>query len=197
MKIGIDAREIQNGVVTGIGRSLANFLEYFEAHDQKHVLFLFSEKPLPMRFSDKIGQVVIPSCPTFFWDQVKLPLAIKAHGIDFFYSPYYKAPMLTRTCTVNQVLDLMFLVFPLYRKKLGILGRYYYAIFGRVFARKSVSIITDSEHAKQDIIRLWRIEPEKIAVIPLGVGNRYSLACLIDMCFISVTSNLTKILSRS
>ena len=44
MRIGIDAREIQNGVITGIGRSIANFIEFFRKNEKKHTLTIFSEK---------------------------------------------------------------------------------------------------------------------------------------------------------
>jgi hypothetical protein len=46
MLIGIDAREIQDGVVTGIGRSLANFIRYFAGSDTRHELVLFSERTI-------------------------------------------------------------------------------------------------------------------------------------------------------
>jgi len=171
--IGVDAREIQNGVITGIGRSLANFIRYFGKNETKHSLVLFSERKIPVEFRGNISQVVIDSCPTFIWDQWKLPIALKANKIDLFYSPYYKVPLLINILIVNQVLDLMYLVFPPYREALGFFGRLYYATFGKAFAKKSVSIITDSEHAKQDIVRIWKIDSEKIVVIPLGIADRY------------------------
>ena len=173
MRIGVDAREIQDGVVTGIGRSLANFIRYFVENEKKHQLILFSEERLSFDFENMIRQVIIESCPTFSWDQWKLPRALRANKIDLFYSPYYKVPLLTKTPIVNQILDLMYLVFPPYKKALGFWRRSYYATFGKSFARKSISIITDSEHAKQDIIRIWKIDPDKIVVIPLGVARRY------------------------
>lgn len=177
MLVGVDAREIQDGVVTGIGRSLANFIRYFEKNEKRHRLILFSEKIIPIDFGGNTRRQIIKSCPTFLWDQWKLPRALKTNAIDLFYSPYYKAPLLTMIPVVNQILDLMFLVFPPYREALGVLGRLYYAIFGKLFAWKSVSIITDSEHAKQDIVRLWHIPPGKIKVIPLGVANHYVPDC--------------------
>jgi glycosyltransferase involved in cell wall biosynthesis len=67
----------------------------------------------------------------------------------------------------------MYLSFPPYLEGLGKAARLYYATFGKAFARKAVSVITDSEHAKRDMIRLWQIPSEKIGVIPLGVGERY------------------------
>lgn len=174
MRIGVDAREIQEGVVTGIGRSLANFIKYFGDHEKHHVLVLFSEKSIQIDFHGLIEKVVIKKLlSTLLWDQVLLPMALESSKIDFFYSPYYKAPIMTRKPYVNQVLDLMYLVFPEYRKAIGLSGRLYYYTFGRAFSKKAVNIITDSMHAKSDIVRLWNINPEKIIVIPLGVAEQY------------------------
>ena len=181
MRIGIDAREIQNGVITGIGRSLANFIEYFSKNEKKHQLVLFSEKSMPYDLNGNIRQVSIDRLPSLVWDQVRLPQALKEAKIDLFYSPYYKVPLLTDVSVVNQILDLMFLEFPPYRDSIGLSGRFYYNVFGRAFAKKSISIITDSEHAKQDIIRIWNIDPEKIEVIPLGLGNRYRQVNNLDL----------------
>ena len=173
MLIGVDAREIQNGVITGIGRSLANFVNWFEKNEKNHKLMLFSERKIPLCFDANVNGVVINKTLTFFWDQWKLLQALVTHKIDLFYSPYYKFPLLTGCPVVNQILDLMFLVFPPYRKDLGYYRKIYYAILGKTFAKKSTSIITDSEHAKKDIIKLWKINPQKIIVIPLGLADRY------------------------
>jgi len=173
MILGIDTREIQNGVVTGIGRSLANLINYFIKFDTKHTLILFSEKRLPVNFNGQVRQVNLNKCATFIWDQIKIPKALSEHSVDLFYSPYYKTPLLTNISIVSQILDLMFLNHPYYKNNLTVSQKLYYAIFGKAFARKSLSIITDSVHAKNDIIKLWRINPKKITVIPLGLADRY------------------------
>jgi len=173
MRLGVDAREIQDGVVTGIGRSLANFVAYFSAHETRHELVLFAERKLPMRIEKPCREVIIPGGATFYWDQCQLARQLKKNGIDLFYSPYYKLPLLSPIPAINQILDLMYLVYPVYRRDLGILGRSYYATVGRACAGKAINIITDSEHAKGDIVRLWKVKPEKITVIPLGLADRY------------------------
>jgi glycosyltransferase involved in cell wall biosynthesis len=171
MRIGVDAREIQDGVVTGIGRPLANFISWFSSARTGHDLVLFSEKAIDSAISRGSEAIVLPpAAVTLLWDQWRLPRALLAHRIDLFYSPYYKVPLVTNIRIVSQVLDL---VYPPYRTALGPFRRLYYATFGRAFARKAISIITDSEHAKRDIIRLWRIAPSKITVIPLGLSARY------------------------
>ena len=173
MRLGVDAREIQDGVVTGIGRSLANFISYFAGHDSTHELVLFAEKKLPIPLSSRCRELTIPPGLTLLWDQWKLLRQLRRERIDLFYSPYYKLPLLSSIPAVNQVLDLMYLAFPPYVRALGIFGRLYYATIGRACSLKAIAVITDSDHAREDIIRLWRIRPEKIAVIPLGVADRY------------------------
>jgi len=173
VRLGVDAREIQDGVVTGIGRSLANFIAYFGAHDASHELVLFAEKSLPIPLGPRCREVVIPAGPTFLWDQWRLPLRLKGERIDLFYSPYYKLPLFSSIPAIGQVLDLMYLVFPPYVQALGPLGLLYYATVGRACALKAISVVTDSDHARGDIIRLWGIRPEKITVIPLGLADRY------------------------
>jgi len=173
MIIGVDAREIQNGAVTGIGRSLANFIKYFGENESVHQLVLFSERGISQNFSDNTSQVIINGVPAIIWDQLKLPSALKANNIDLFYSPYYKVPLLSRVPMVNQILDLMYLAFPPYSNRLGFWKRLYYATFGKAYSKKALNIITDSEHAKSDIIKYWNVRPEKIQVIPLGLANRY------------------------
>ena len=173
MNIGVDAREIQNGIVTGIGRSLVNFIEYFSKNEKNHSLVLYSEKKLDLERSSNIKEVCIDNLPTFIWDQVALPRSLKTHKIDLFYSPYYKIPLFSKIPSVNQILDLMFIAFHPYNEKLRFYHKLYYASFGKICAYKSINIITDSEHAKKDIIRIWNIKPQKIMVIPLGAANRY------------------------
>lgn len=173
MRIGVDAREIQNGVVTGIGRSLANYIEYFSKNERKHYLYLFSEYKFDLNLDGNIKKIQLGKLPTFVWDQLALPKALKTYQIDLFYSPYYKLPLFSKIPAVNQILDIMYLRFPPYRKSLGITGRVYYASFGKAFGTKSTSIITDSEHAKTDIIHFWDINENKIKVIPLGLAKRY------------------------
>ena len=173
MNIGVDVREIQDGVITGIGRSLSNFIQYFGDNELKHKLFLFSEKELKIDRNTNIENIALKENSTFIWDQWKLPKSMKNCNIDLFYSPYYKIPLLSDIPTVGQILDLMFLIHPDYKNNLPISHKLYYAIFGRAFAKKSLSIITDSEHAKNDIIKLWNVNPQKIVVIPLGLAYRY------------------------
>ncbi len=173
MRLGIDAREIQQGVHTGIGRPLANFLKYFATLDQGDQCVLFSSQPIPITFGHQIKNVVLPEFWTQVWDQLTLASALKKEGIDIFYSPYYKLPLLASCKCVCAVLDLMYLVVPEYRRRLNPLALMYYATLGKSFLKKADRILTCSQHSKRDIISIYGVEASKIEIIPLSVSHLY------------------------
>ncbi len=173
MRLGIDAREIQDGVYTGIGRPLVNFLRYFAAQDNKDTCILFSSKEIPIDFGTKVSRVVMPEGITFIWDQWSLPQAIKKAEIDIFYSPYYKIPLLKPCTTVSAILDLMYIAHEPTYKKMSPLAKIYYATFGRLFAHRSDKILTCSQYSKQDIKRIYGVDEAKIVIIPLSVASIY------------------------
>ncbi|MBF0619134.1 MAG: glycosyltransferase family 4 protein [Candidatus Omnitrophica bacterium] len=173
MRIGIDAREIQNGVFTGIGRALYNFLHYFDRGIHNDCCFVFSTKPLPFHFSDKIVNVVMEEVTTFIWDQVQLPWSVREKNIEIFYSPYYKLPLFGAEKKVCAVLDVMYLTFPEYERQMGLPLWLYYQVLGREYLKAAAKILTCSYFSKEDIIRIWDVDPRKIEVIPLSVSDVY------------------------
>ncbi|MBF0571570.1 MAG: glycosyltransferase family 4 protein [Candidatus Omnitrophica bacterium] len=173
MHLGIDAREIQNGVYTGIGRPLANFLEYFSGLNNEDACILFSARKVPIDFGPRIKNVVLSEHITFIWDQWQLPQALKQEEVDLFYSPYYKVPLMKPCPMVSSILDLMYLSFEPYYKKMSPLSKAYYAVFGKLYTDIADKILTCSEYSKRDIQCIYGVQEQKIKVIPLSVGNIY------------------------
>ena len=178
MKLGIDAREIQNGVYTGIGRSLLDLLRYTDellsspagAATGIEQVVLFSARPLPLTFSAKLTNRVIPSCATWWWDQVRLTAAVRHEKVDVFYSPYYKIPLLAPCRKVAAVLDLIYLWYPPYRQAMPWWRKAYYHSIGRIFAHAADRVMTCSEFSRQDIVRAYGLSGDKITVVPLAVS---------------------------
>ena len=126
MRLGIDVREIEDGIHTGIGRPLANFLRYFAAQNNADTCVIFSTKEVPVQFGPRVKNVVIKEGWRQYWDQVRLPQAIKREKIELFYSPYYKLPLLASCPCVCAVLDLMYFIVPEYRLQLNVFSMLYY-----------------------------------------------------------------------
>ena len=173
MRLGIDAREIENGVSTGRGRMLYNFLHYLSEGHYNDQLVVFSSKPLPFSFGHKIENQVMFEDSRIFWDQVKLPLVLKKQLIEVFYSPYYKLPLWSSVKSVCTVLDLMYMKYPLYRGRLGLGATVHYRIFGKQFLHKAKRILTCSQYTKNDIVEFYGTDRRKIVVIPLSVSSSF------------------------
>lgn len=173
MILGIDAREVENGVSTGIGRSLFNFLRYLSETHYHDQIVLFSSKPLQFSLGIRVENHVMVEDSTRFWDQIKLPLAMRNQRVEVFYSPYFKLPLATKAHCVCAVYDLMYLKFPGYRSLLGRRDGFYYGTFGRMCLKKAKKVLTCSQFSKNDIMKVYGVSRRKIEVIPLSVSSFY------------------------
>jgi glycosyltransferase involved in cell wall biosynthesis len=171
LRLGVDAREIQDGVYTGIGRPLFNFLKYFSVQENDDTCVLFSSKEIEIDLGPKISKVVMPQKSAFVWDQCLLPQAMKKAGVDLFYSPYYKIPLLKPCRSVSAILDLMYIAYGPYYKEMSLWRKFYYAIFGRSCAHRADKVLTCSQHSKNDIKRIYGVHEARIKVIPLSVAS--------------------------
>jgi glycosyltransferase involved in cell wall biosynthesis len=174
MIIGIDAREIQNGVFTGIGKALNNFLNYFQRLVDEHRIVLFSDKPLLVIYGSRITSVVYASSGiTVYWDQIVLLKLIKKYQIELFYSPYYKVPLLVSIPVVSTIFDLMYIYYPTKWKGNSLFSRWYYRIVGGIMVKKTDEIFTCSNYSKSEILQFYKIPDSKVTVIHLGLSDEY------------------------
>jgi glycosyltransferase involved in cell wall biosynthesis len=174
MLIGIDAREIQKGVVTGIGRLLNNFLCYFDKGDDEHRIILFSEMTLPVAFGARIIPVVHPPAKaTILWDQMVLPRLMKKYHVDLFFSPYYKVPLIGIIPAISTISDVMYIYYPVKWRGTSAFSRLYYRIFGGLMTAKAYKVFTSSEYSKTEILRFYHVHSEKVQVIYNGLSDKY------------------------
>jgi glycosyltransferase involved in cell wall biosynthesis len=175
MILGIDAREIQNGITTGIGRALDVFLDYFAEADDENRCVLFSGVPLCKDYGLRVKSIVKKERFTFFWDQVTLSRLIKKQKIDLFFSPYYKIPLFCMRPCISTVFDLMYLYYDSIQPgKTSVLARFYYETIAKRMAHRSAAIYTCSHFTKSQIIKTYAVSPDKIKVIPLGIGKQFT-----------------------
>ena len=173
MIIGIDSREIDAGVCTGIGRALSAFLSYFRHQDDDNRIVLCARRPVADIDNKRISCAIVPERGTFVWDQIVLPRLIQQHGIDIFLSTYYKIPLLTPVPCIAWVFDVMYLTYPPYARELGPARRLYYRTIGRLMLSRAAEIITCSQHSKHEIAAWYRMPESRISVIPLGLPDAY------------------------
>lgn len=174
MILAVDCREFVPGRVTGIGRFLQGLLQEI-ACSRPHlatVAIAGPAAPIPVA-SAHVRVHPLPQRPTLYWDQVLLPRALRAVDATAFFSPYYKAPLFAPCPTVVTIHDLIPLRFPAYSRGRWRLHAAAFRIWAARLARRAAAVITDSANSKTELLALLGLAPERVHIIPIGVGEEF------------------------
>ena len=162
-KVAVDARMIN---MSGIGTYIQNLMKngcYDVALGNKSDIEQVDNKIKNINFNANIYGIK---------EQLKFPYKqLKKEKIDVLHVPHYNVPIFYRGKMVVTIHDLTHLIFPEFLpNKLA----YLYAKFMMWIAiKRATKIITDSENTKKDILRFFKVNPDKIKVIYLGVGEEF------------------------
>lgn len=173
MRIGIDARELRRGQMTGIGRFLRNLLYGLLKADGVNEYFIFGYPDLDFAADVKnLTRITRERTVTLFWDQVYLPSAIDKNGIDVFFSPYYKIPFFAPCRLVLTHHDFTMFAFPEYNK------RFFYNLalktVMRVFNQKAKKMVCVSEFTKREMAAHFGPQADKASVILESIGTEFA-----------------------
>ena len=173
MRIGIDARKLHD---FGIGTYIRNLLRELAAIDQQSEYVLFC-RPGDIAAAGLLGANfrAVPERSGHYSiaEQISVPLAVKREGLDLFHAPHYVLPALTPARSVVTIHDCIHLMFPEYlRHRMG--HAYAHASLWTA-AHKSDRIFTVSEQSKRDILKFFKVPPEKIVVTPNAIDDRFSV----------------------
>lgn len=182
-RIGIDARCLAEGRMTGVEEYTLNLLENLFLLDQKneYVLFLNSFKPLRADFSRlekypnvKLKRFRFPNklLNFCFW-YLNFPKIDKLiGGADIVFLPnIIFGSVSAKTKLIATIHDLSFERFPetFSRKR-----RLWHAfINSKKICRRAQKIIAVSDSTKNDLESLYGIESRKIEIIPSGVSKNF------------------------
>jgi len=91
-------------------------------------------------------------------------------GVTLFHATEHLLPKLTRVRSVFTLHDVAYLVFPQYHL---LQNRLYLTLMMPRFLARADCVIAVSEATRRDALRFYRLNPEKIVVIPEGVAPRF------------------------
>jgi glycosyltransferase involved in cell wall biosynthesis len=169
MHIAIDAREL-TGQATGAGRYLSQLLTHWNRSPvaSRHRYTLYAHRPLTAAFDRLETETIIrPGGGGTRWEQCTMLGALRDSGPDVFFAPAYTAPLLSRLPVVLSVHDVSFAAHPeWFRPREGWRRRF---ITGGA-ARHAARVLTLSTFSRDEIVRHLGVRPDRIRVIPLGVG---------------------------
>lgn len=169
MRIGIDARFF-GPKDKGFGRYTENLIKELEKiSDNEMEFFIFLRKdsfdeynPLNKNFHKILAD--------YKWygakEQILFPLQLKKYKLDLMHFTHFNVPVLYRRKFVVSIHDLTLRYFPTRR---GIKFWAYKLVFGYAI-QNSEKMIAISEYTKQDILKHYSIDENKINVIYEGVS---------------------------
>jgi glycosyltransferase involved in cell wall biosynthesis len=173
VRVGIDIRELERGKMTGIGRSVRNFIAYAKKARPGHGFFLYGNQHTDTSLEgDNAVLRVQRERSTLWWDQRVLAELAHQDGVEVFFSPYLKGPLGVHCPLVITVHDLIDLAFPEYARKRRLKNIFLKGMTART-GQRAERVLADSGHAAGDAVRLLGLERTRIQVLPLGVEARY------------------------
>lgn len=169
MKLGIDGRELQIGMRTGIGRYLREVLRAIDLRRWDCIVYGDRSTTLPLDLAHlPLKRLAAPW--TSWWDQITLPASIRADAVTVFFSPYYKCPLRTPCPAIITIHDLLFLGYPGANRPFYDRAMTYLA---KLYADRAVCIVADSEYSKRSIIDRLGVDESKVTVVPVGLGPEF------------------------
>lgn len=170
MRIAVDASTIstQGGPRTYV----LGLLDALLRIDRENDYVVFYNDPAHLGRFPRARELVLPGkrpLSRLWREHVLLPQACRAERIDLLHCPKSAIPFRSPCPTVVTLHDLIPLRHPETEK---IAARIYWNIQIPIAAKRSSFIITDSEHARQEIIADFQVAPERIKAIMLGFDPR-------------------------
>lgn len=184
MRIGIDAR-MYGPQQTGIGLYIKNLIKELLAIDQKNEyrIFLLEREYFNFPTTERARPVKV-SASWYGWrEQVILPLQFFKEKIDLMHFPHFNAPIFYSAPFVVTIHDLTPKYFP--GKKVGAsaLRRAAFELVLKHSLKKSRKIISVSEYTKNEILKYYPIDSDKIKIIYEGIPIGNSQKAAVDEIF--------------
>ena len=167
MRIGIDAREL-GGKPTGVGRYLGGLLaEWLGAAATPHQFVLYTNQPIAATLDpSRVDARVIPGPGGAWWEQVRLPAAMKRDRLDAFFSPGYTTPLRSDVPAVVAIHDLSFAVHPeWFGPREGLRRRW---LTSRA-AHTARAVVTISRFTASELEAAYGLTAPHVQVVPPGI----------------------------
>lgn len=166
MKIAIDASTISTQ--GGPRAYVLGLLDALLKIDRQNEYVVFYNDPRHLGRFPSAREIVLPGkspLPRLWREHVLLPLACRREKIDLLHCPKSAVPYFASCPVVVTLHDLIPITHPETETRAAQL---YWRLQIPIAARRASFIITDSEHARREIVAMFGIPDRQIAVTPLG-----------------------------
>jgi len=177
LNIAVNTRLLIKDKIEGIGWfKFENLSRITRQHPEHQFYFLF-DRPYSEEFvfaNNVTPLIVNPQArhPVLYylWFEHAIPRALNKLNADLFLSPDGYLSLSSKVPSMNVFHDLSFEHFP---ADLPYLERKYYRYFFPKYAQKAIRIATVSEYSKQDIVKQYGVDEEKVDLVYSGTNESF------------------------
>jgi len=177
MEIAVNTRLLIQNKLEGIGWfTFESFKRITTQHPEHHFYFIFDREYDPgFIFSDNITPIIqFPQArhPVLYyiWFEIALPKLLDKLKPDLFISPDGFLSLKSKVKSMAVFHDLNFEHYP---EDIPFWTRRYYKSYFPKYARKAVRIATVSAFSKEDIVKQYHVNPDKIDIVYDGASDAY------------------------
>lgn len=171
MKVGINTLWVVPGEVGGAEYYLTNLLEglYREDRETEYILFgtPLNESLFPFR-AENFRRILIPFSNRnrklrILSDEIVVPYLARREGLDILHSPGNVSAPVLKPCALVQTIQSLHCF--LWRERMPRVKMGYVRNHLRLSVRMAEHVITPSASTRDDVIRLFRVSPDKVTSV--------------------------------
>ncbi|HSZ71351.1 MAG TPA: glycosyltransferase family 1 protein [Cytophagaceae bacterium] len=177
-KIAVNTRLLLEDKMEGIGWFTYETMKRMVIDHPEHEFLFIFDRPYSKKFifADNVKAVVLfpparhPFLYLIYFHWV-LPFYLSFKKIDLFISPDGIMPLKLKVPVLNVIHDINFEHRP---KDLPFLHRWFYTRYYKRYAEACDRLVTVSEYSKQDLVKTYGIDPDKIDVVYNGANEKFT-----------------------
>ena len=170
MKIAVDCYEIGE-YTTGVGRVIHNVLTSLIDILSDHEFLVFTREKIEKYDQENVTQFVISSPKGYFrWQNCPFFIRLNQIKPDVLVAPNYTLPLFNRWKSILLVHDVSFASHPEWFSKRESMVRRFLVKRSLI---KADAIVTGSEFSKNEMVRHFPVNPEKIKVFVYGIEEKF------------------------
>ena len=172
MRIAINTRFLLKDKLEGIGWYTHEVVKRMVLNHPEHEFIFLFDRPYDEAFifnENVIPVVVYPPARHpilwWWWFHIAVPRKLKQYKADVFFSPDAFLALTSKVPTAMVVHDVAFKHFP---DQVPPLVNWFYQRFMPKYLKKAQKVLTVSNFVKEDILKYYPLDPDKIVVVPNG-----------------------------
>ena len=186
MRIGIDARYLSHGLIGGVHNYLAHLVPALLDTGRAHQFFLYVDDKRPFELTDLPGHATLRTLPyrgplSSARFDLTLHRAMRRDAVDVMHFPAnigLGARDIATVLTLHDAINVMPLrdILAGHRKapRTAAMMTYLHAMTKAAVRRADV-LATGSQHARAAILTATRLDPDRVAVVPLAAPPRFGV----------------------